>query len=119
MTSMTAYAKKLWGGWTAALIAVPLVLGAIELFAEVDHLHYLLFPSTAAVAPVLGALIGVFAANVLEPGFLEVVIVTAATMLGMRLLGVVVPAVLACAIVPLFAGPDLFHGWRRTLPATK
>lgn len=155
---MTAYVNKLWGGWTAALIAVPLALGAIELFAEVDHLHFLLFPSTAAVAlslftspfgpnttwraavvaPVLGAFIGMAAANVLQPGFLEVVVVTAASMLGMRLLGVVVPAVLACAIVPLFAGPEyltiqypimvflaknllflIFHGWRRTIPATK
>ena len=155
---MTAYVNKIWGGWTAALIAVPLALGAIELVAEVDHLHFLLFPSTAAVAlslftspfgpnttwrasvvaPVLGAFIGMVAANLLEPGFLEVVIVTAASMLGMRLLGVVVPAVLACAIVPLFAGPEyltieypvmvflaknllflMFHGWRRTIPATK
>jgi hypothetical protein len=149
---------KHWGGWTAALIAVPLVLGVIELLAEVEHLHFLLFPSTAAVAlslftspfgpnttwraavaaPVLGAFIGMVAANVLTPGFLEVVIVTAASMVGMRLLGVVVPAVLACAIVPLFAGPDyltiqypimvfvaknilflMFHGWRRTIPAAK
>jgi hypothetical protein len=155
---MTAYVNKIWGGWTAALIAVPLALGAIELVAEVDHLHFLLFPSTAAVAlslftspfgpnttwrasvvaPVLGAFIGMVAANLLEPGFLEVVVVTAASMLGMRLLGVVVPAVLACAIVPLFAGPEyltieypvmvflaknllflMFHGWRRTIPATK
>lgn len=155
---MTAYVNKIWGGWMAALIAVPLALGAIELVAEVDHLHFLLFPSTAAVAlslftspfgpnttwrasvvaPVLGAFIGMVAANLLEPGFLEVVVVTAASMLGMRLLGVVVPAVLACAIVPLFAGPEyltieypvmvflaknllflMFHGWRRTIPATK
>lgn len=155
---MTAYANKVWSGWTAALVAVPLALGAIELFAEVDHLHFLLFPSTAAVAlslftspfgpnttwraavvaPVMGALIGVFAANTLQPGFFEVVAVTASAMIGMRLLGVVVPAVLACAIVPLFAGPEyltieypimvfvaktllllMFRGWRRTIPATK
>jgi HPP family len=114
-----------------------------------------LFPSTAAVAlslftaptgpnatwrsavlaPAFGALVGMFAANVLEPGFLEVIIVVTVCMLGMRLMGVTVPAVLACAIVPLFAGPDfltlqypaavlaakfvlfvMFTLWRRTLP---
>ena len=154
---MRDYLRKFWHGWPAALVAVPVSLGAIEFFAEVEHLHFVLFPSTAAVAlslftaptgpnatwrstvlaPAFGALVGMFAANVLEPGFLEVMIVVTACMLGMRLMGVMVPAVLACAIVPLFAGPDfltlqypaavlaakfflfvMFTLWRRTLPLT-
>jgi hypothetical protein len=99
-----------WGGWPAALVAVPLNLGAIELIQEVEYLHFLLFLSTAValilftspfgpnatwraavVVPVLGAFVGMFAANTLEPGFLEVVIVSAA-MIGMSLSRVTVPA---------------------------
>ena len=152
-----AYARKLWHGWTAAFVAVPLALGAIEFFAEDEHLRCLLFPSVGAIAyklfttpvgshatwcggviaPTMGAAIGTLGANTFAPGFVGVALVSAITMVVMRLLGVTVPSVVALAILPVVFSPELktlwfppavllatvmlfliFLGWRRTLPPT-
>ncbi len=153
-----AYARKLWHGWTAAFVAVPLALGAIEYFAEDEHLRFLLFPSVGAIAyklfttpvgshatwrggviaPTVGAAIGTLGANTFAPGFVGVALVSAITMVVMRLLGVTVPSVIALAILPLVFSPELvtlwyppavllstvmlfliFLGWRRTLPSNE
>jgi hypothetical protein len=155
---LEAHTKKLWHGWTAAFVAVPLALGAIELFAKEEHLRFLLFPSVGAIAyklfttpggshatwrgaviaPTVGAAIGTLGANTFAPGFVGVVLVSAITMVIMRLLGVTVPSVVALAILPLVFSPELvtfwyppavhlatvilflmFLGWRRTLPSSE
>ncbi len=82
------YARKLWRGWNAALIAVPLALAFIEMLAEQTELRLLLFPSLASIAyllftrpvgphaPMLGAVIAPsigagIGTLILQPGFLR------------------------------------------------
>ena len=128
---LEGYAKKLWRARTAAFAVVPLVLGAIEWFAEDEHLRFLLFPSVGAIAyklftdpfgphaswrgaviaPTMGAAIGTLGANAFAPGFVGVALVSVLTMAIMRLLDVTVPSVVALAILPLVFSPELVTLW--------
>lgn len=47
------YAWRLWRGWNAALVAVPLALAFIEVLAEQTEMRLLLFPSLASIAYLL------------------------------------------------------------------
>jgi uncharacterized membrane protein YhaH (DUF805 family) len=125
------HAKKLWRDQTAAFVAIPLVLGAIEWFAQDEHLRFLLFPSVGAIAyklftdpagshatwrgaviaPTVGAAIGTLGANAFAPGFVGVALISVLTMAIMRLLDVTVPSVMALAILPLVFSPELVTLW--------
>ncbi len=117
-------AKALWGGWNAALVAVPLALAAIEVLAEQTELRLLLFPSLASIAyllftrpvgphatwrgavivPSIGAGIGTLGTIAFHSGFLGILVISFAAMIAMRLLQVDTAPVLAVALLPLVFG---------------
>lgn len=119
-----AYARRLWRGWNAALVAVPLALAFIEVIGQRAELRFLLYPPLASIAyllftrpvgphatwlgaviaPSIGAVIGILGTLIFEPGFLGVLIVAFAAMLAMRFLKVDTAPVLAVALLPLMFG---------------
>lgn len=119
-----AYARRLWRGWNAALVAVPLALAFIEVVAQRAELRLLLFPSLASiayllftrpvgphatwrgavVAPSIGASIGTVGTLTFRSGFLGVLVISFAAMIAMRLLRVDTAPVLAVALLPLVFG---------------
>lgn len=118
---VTAYARRLWRGWNAALVAVPLALAFIEVLGQRAELRFLLYPPLASIAyllftrpvgphatwlgaviaPSIGALIGILGTLIFQPGFLGVLVVAFAAMLAMRFLRVDTAPVLAVALLPL------------------
>lgn len=116
-----AYARRLWCGRNAALVAVPLALAFIEVLGQRAELRFLLYPPLASIAyllftrpvgshatwlgaviaPSIGAGIGILGTLIFQPGFLGVLIVALAAMLTMRFLKVDTAPVLAVALLPL------------------
>ncbi|MGI8546868.1 MAG: HPP family protein [Gemmatimonadaceae bacterium] len=118
------YARRLWRGWNAALVAVPLALALTEVLGQRAELRFLLYPPLASIAyllftrpvgphatwlgaviaPSIGAVIGILGTRIFQPGFLGVLTVAFAAMLAMRFLRVDTAPVLAVALLPLMFG---------------
>lgn len=118
------YAWRLWRGWNAALVAVPLALAFIEVLAEQTEMRLLLFPSLASIAyllftrpvgphatwrgaviaPSIGAGIGTLGTLTFRSEFLGVLVIAFTAMIAMRLLRVDTAPVLAVALLPLIFG---------------